>query len=318
LAAAFAGFRLDFLVAMVTPFTRASLDLVPGAYSTPGHSTLIVQSVWPVYFLRILLCGLRLPILPLSLPAPGSMAALMRVGWPEFMAWSTARLSSHQFLVARVLDEDGGRNIRTAGRIDVGAAIDAVVVEDDDTDRQLVAADRLHFHAGEAEGAVAFDREHGLAGLDRGPDRIAHADTHDAPGADVQALARLVHVDDAAREIERVGAFVDQNGVRPLLDDGTQCAERAVEVHRRRILHQSRRHLGDVLFLLCIDGADPVGRRGRPLAVDALEQSRHAGADIADQRSHDLDIAVHLLGLDVDLDELLRSGLAPGLALAVR
>ena len=70
--------------------------------------------------------------------------------------------------------------------------------------------------------------------------------------------------------------------------------------------------------LRSIDGLDPVGRRGRPLAVDALEQRRHAGADVADQRSDDLDIAVHLLGLDVDLDEFLRSGLTPGLALAVR
>ena len=139
----------------------------------------------------------------------------------------------HHLVVARALDEHGRRRIR-ASRIDVGAAIDAVVVEDDDADRQLVAADGLDLHAGEAEGAVAFDREHRLAGLDRGGDRIAHADAHDAPGADVEALARLVHVDDAAREIERVGAFVDEDGVRPLLDDGAQHAERAVIVHRRR------------------------------------------------------------------------------------
>src|SRR6266568_3287126 len=93
---------------------------------------------------------------------------------------------------------------------------------------------------------------------------------------------------------------------------------RAVEVHRRRILHQPRRHLGDVFVLFRLDGADPVRRRGRPLAVHALEKSRHAGADIADQRRDDLDIAVHLLGLDVDLDELPRSRLAPALTLAVR
>jgi hypothetical protein len=56
----------------------------------------------------------------------------------------------------------------------------------------------------------------------RGGDRIAHADTHDAPGADVDALARLIHVDDAAREIERVGALVDEDRVGTLLDDGAQ------------------------------------------------------------------------------------------------
>ena len=158
----------------------------------------------------------------------------------------------------------------------------------------------------------------GFAGLDRGRDGKAHADAHDAPGADIEPLARLVHVDDAACQIERVGTFIDEDSVRPLLDDGTQCTECAVKVHRRRVLHQPRRHLGDVLFSLRLDGVGPVGRRGRPLAVDAVEKSRHAGADIADQRSDDLDVAVHFLGLDVYLDELLRAGLTPGLTLAVR
>ena len=184
---------------------------------------------------------------PLSLPAAGSSTALISVGLPESIAALTARLSSsgagridadaaerlHHLVVARALDEHGRRRVR-ADVVDVGAAIDAVVVEDDDADRQVVPADRLDLHAGEAEGGVAFDREHRLAGLDRGGDGIAHADAHDAPGADVEALARLIHVDDAAREIERVGAFVDQDGVGPLLDDGAQHAERAVVVHRRR------------------------------------------------------------------------------------
>src|ERR1051326_2265305 len=167
-------------------------------------------------------------------------------------------------VVARAFDERGRRRIRAAGGIDVGAAIDAVVVEDDDADRQLVAADRLDFHAAEAEGAVAFDREHRLAGLDRGGDPEPPADAHDAPGADVEALARLVHVDHAAREIERIGAFVDENRVRPLFDDLAQRSERAVIIHRRGVLHQPRRHLGDVFLLLGVDRRHPVGRRRRP------------------------------------------------------
>src|SRR6266403_136584 len=196
----------------------------------------------------------------------------------------------HHLVVARVLDEHSRRNIRTAGWIDVGPAIDAVVVEDDDADRQVVAADGFDFHAGEPEGAVAFHRKHGLAGLDRSGDRKAHADAHDAPGADVQALARLVHVDDAAREIERIGAFVDEDGVRPLLDDGPQCTERAVVIHRRLVVHQPRRHLGDVFFALRIDGADPVGRRGGPVAAHRFKQSGYAGTDVADHGSCNLDI----------------------------
>src|SRR5580700_9115505 len=35
-----------------------------------------------------------------------------------------------QLVVARALDEDRGGDVRTAGRVDVGAAVDAVVVED--------------------------------------------------------------------------------------------------------------------------------------------------------------------------------------------
>src|ERR1700721_1459417 len=53
------------------------------------------------------------------------------------------------------------------------------------------------------------------------------------------------------------------------------------------------------------------------LALTAPTQSA-AGAGIPAQRSNDPDIRVHLLGLDVDLDDPLRSRLAPGLALAVR
>src|SRR5580693_4897967 len=180
----------------------------------------------------------------------------------------------HHLVVARIPDEDRRRHVRAARGVDVGAAIDAVIVEDDDADRQMVAADGLDFHARKTESAVAFDREHRLAGLDRRGDGIAHADAHDAPGADVEPLARLVHVDHAAGEIERIGAFIDQDGIRPFLDDGAQRAERAVIIHRRLIVHQPRRHLDDVVVALGVDGADPVGRRGRPVIAHAVEKRR--------------------------------------------
>src|SRR6516225_6117998 len=45
-------------------------------------------------FLRTALCGLSLPMRPLSVPAAGSITALMRVGLPESMAALTARFSS--------------------------------------------------------------------------------------------------------------------------------------------------------------------------------------------------------------------------------
>src|SRR5262249_21356861 len=46
------------------------------------------------YFLRSALCGLTLQMRALSLPAAGSITALMRVGLPLSMAWLTARFSS--------------------------------------------------------------------------------------------------------------------------------------------------------------------------------------------------------------------------------
>ena len=48
----------------------------------------------PRYFFRSTLCGLRLPMRPLSLPAAGSITALISVGLPESIAALTARLSS--------------------------------------------------------------------------------------------------------------------------------------------------------------------------------------------------------------------------------
>src|SRR6266851_1473355 len=229
----------------------------------------------------------------------------------------------HQLFIACALDEHGGGHIRAAGRIDVRAAVDAVVVEDHHADRQVVAAEGVDFHAGEAEGAVALDRNHRQAADHRGRDGKAHADAHHAPGADVQALARLVHVDDAASEVERVGAFVDQNRVRVGLDDVAHHVQRAVKIHRRRILGQRLGHLRDVLALALGDGGEPLGRRLGPVRADAGEQRRHAGTDVAHHRGVDADVAVHLLRRDVDLDEFLAAPVlvvlaAPGLALAVR
>src|SRR5579883_557674 len=233
----------------------------------------------------------------------GVDGAFQLVGRRGVDAGAAERL--HHLVVARALHEHRGGRV-VAGLVGVGAAIDAVVVEHDDADREVVPADRLDLHAGEAERAVALDREHRMAGLDRGGDRLAHADAHHAPGADVQALARLVHVDHAARQVERIGALIDQDRVGPLLDDGAQHAQRAVIVHRVVVVHQARRHFGDVFLALCPDRADPVRWRLGPVAAHALQERGDARADIAHHGCCDLDIGVHLLGLDVDLDELLR------------
>src|SRR6202167_4349052 len=104
--------------------------------------------------------------------------ALQLIGRGDMDAGAAERF--HHPVVARIPDENRRRHVVAAGRIDVGAAIDAVIVEDDDADRQVVAADGLDFHAGKTKRAVALDREHRLAGLDCRSNGIAHADAHDA------------------------------------------------------------------------------------------------------------------------------------------
>src|ERR1051326_493736 len=136
-----------------------------------------------------------LSLRPLSTVHGGIDRAPQLVGRGRVYADAPERFN--HLVVAGAFDEHGRRRIG-AVLVDIGAAIDAVIVENDDADGKPVAADRLDFHAGEAERRVAFDAEHGLAGLDGRTDGITHADAHHAPGADVDALARLIHIDNAA------------------------------------------------------------------------------------------------------------------------
>ena len=217
----------------------------------------------------------------------------------------------HHRVVAGTLHEHGGRHIGMPGRVLVGAAIDAVVVEDDHANRQVVAADGFHLHAGEPEGTVAFDGDDRFARLNGRRNSEPHADTHHAPGADIEALARLVHVDDRAGVIERVGALVHDHRIGTRLDDVTDHPQCAVEVHRRRALRERRRHLGKVLLLALRNGARPCRRRLRPSRVNLHQQTRHARADVANDRRGDRDVAVDFRRRDIDLDELLRQSSPP-------
>ena len=100
------------------------------------------------------------------------------------------------------------------------------------------------------------------------------------------------------------------DGVGAGLDHVADHAQRAVEVHRRRVQRQRRRHLRQVLVLAFGDRAGPLGRRLGPVGADAGQQRRHAGADVADQRRGDGHVAVDLGRRDVDLDELLGARVA--------
>src|SRR5271154_5133792 len=96
----------------------------------------------------------------------------------------------------------------------------------------MVTADGLVLHSAETERAVALDGDDGLAARNSRADGIAHADAHHSPRSAVEAFARLVHVDDVAAEIERIGPFINDVDVRLVGEDIADRAKCAVKVHR--------------------------------------------------------------------------------------
>src|SRR6516164_1522587 len=141
------------------------------------------------------------------------------------------------------------------------AAINPAVIEDHNDDRKSVAADSLDLHTAEAEGAVTLDSYDGLAAYGSGGNGIAHADAHHAPGTDIEAPARLPHVNNVAREVECVGPFVDDINVPLVGKHITNRAERDREIHGMRIGAQLSRHAMLVLLLVLLERLDPLGAR---------------------------------------------------------
>jgi len=75
--------------------------------------------------------------------------------------------------------------------------------------------------------------------------------------------------------------------VSALLDDGPQCTERAVVVIGAEF-HRLGRHLGDVFFPLGMTApTQSAGGDGQSLPI---LKKRARRADVADQRSDDLDV----------------------------
>src|SRR2546427_1019285 len=91
---------------------------------------------------------------------------------------------------------------------------DAAVVEDDDLDWQLIAADRLHLHAGEADRRVARDRDDRLVGVHhRGGGDEAPADAPRAVAAGIAPVPRLRIEQLGAADIHRAGTLADDDRV---------------------------------------------------------------------------------------------------------
>src|SRR5258708_18435247 len=104
----------------------------------------------------------------------GFLQRLRQLFRPRVVVADSAECFDH-LVVARALDEHRRGNVLAAGRVHVGAAIHAVVVEDNRANRQVIAADGFQFHAAEAERAIAFDRRNRLAARHPRPDGKPHA-----------------------------------------------------------------------------------------------------------------------------------------------
>ena len=84
---------------MRTPFSALVIALTPVSSLLPACAGMDEDEAAADpsderYFFFNALCGLRLPMRPLSEPAAGSITALIRVGLPESIAALTARFSS--------------------------------------------------------------------------------------------------------------------------------------------------------------------------------------------------------------------------------
>src|SRR5262245_35875649 len=79
-----AGFAAAFLAGLAAffGFLAIALSVIPLRLRL-ARASLRKLSAGPRYFLRSALCGLRLPMRPLSLPDAGSITALISVGLPE-------------------------------------------------------------------------------------------------------------------------------------------------------------------------------------------------------------------------------------------
>src|SRR6266850_2402371 len=153
-------------------------------------------------------------------------------------------------------------SIRSAAAIDIVAPIDSAVVEDDGDDGQAIAANGSDLHAVEAEGAVTFDGDDWLAADHRRADRVAHTDSHHAPGPAIKALARHAHVDHVAADVQGICPLVHDIDLRLVREDAVDGAERAEEIHRVGIGGETGRHA--LLVALLVLGKLIKPCRGRP------------------------------------------------------
>jgi hypothetical protein len=85
----------------------------------------------------------------------------------------------------------------------------------------------------------------------------------------------LVHVDDVATEIERVGSFIDDVDVRLVGQDFAGRTKCAVEVHRVGTGVEVERHAFGVVLLALGDRVEPGGLRLDLPGLEHGQECRH-------------------------------------------
>src|SRR5438132_8105166 len=184
------------------------------------------------------------------------------------------------------------------------AAVNPVVVDNQGHDWEPVSADRLELHSAESEGAVTYDGHDPSTGHSGRGDGISHADAHHTPCTAIEALARLIHVDDVASEIESIGPLVDDGNVRFIREHIANRSEGTRETHRMWIGTQLRCHAGDILLFALIHRLQPRCAWLDLTRLECGEEGGHRRFDIADDRCRDRTVTVDFRGGDVELDDL--------------
>src|SRR3989441_7122474 len=211
-----------------------------------------------------------------------------------------------QLFVARLLHQDGRAGVGATAAVDIVAAIDSAVVEDNGDDREAIAANGFDLHSVEAEGAVTFDGHDRIAADDRRADCVAHADAHHPPGPAIKAFARHAHVDNVAGDVQRVRPLVDEIDLRLVGEHAFDGAQSTVEIHRVGVGGEVSHHALYVVLLALGELIEPWGTRPDLAGLEHRQQGRDGRGNIPYDRRSDGAIAVHLSRRDIQLNELRR------------
>ena len=183
-------------------------------------------------------------------------------------------------------------------------AIDASVVEYQHGHRQAVTTNGFNLHSAEPESAIALDSEHLLSTRYGRTDAISHTDAHYTPRTCIETQAWMIHIHDIAGIVEGIGSFVHQVDVLIVLQHIANHLQGIEIVHGLGRCFELGLHLGCIGLLHGVDAVHPCLATVDIERFHLTEHQVERGTDIAHYRSFDFAVAVHLIGTDVQLNEL--------------